>query len=203
MEIRIKIIKLIVFVLLMMPLVIGGWQFFNDALGENPNDTLGANPIEAITHHTGEWALRILLLTLAISPARRIFRINSLIKFRRMLGLASFIYVVAHFSIYIVLDQWFDLSAIVEDIKERPYITVGFLAFILMIPLAITSTDAMQRRLQDAWVKLHRLVYVIAILAILHFWWLVKADLLEPAVYASILLVLLVYRLRVYMLSRR
>ena len=203
MEIRINIIKYIVFVLLIMPLVIGGWQFFNDALGENPNDTLGANPIEAITHHTGEWALRILLLTLAISPARRVFRINSLIKFRRMLGLTCFIYVVTHFSIYIVLDQWFDLLAIIEDIKERPYITVGFLAFILMIPLAITSTDAMQKRLQYAWVKLHRLVYVIAILAILHFWWLVKADFLEPAIYASILLVLLAYRLRVYMLSRR
>ncbi len=187
----------------MMPLVTGGWQFFNDALGEIPSDTLGANPIEAITHHTGEWALRILLLTLAISPARRILRINSLIKFRRMLGLTSFIYVVAHFSIYIVLDQWFDLSAIVEDIKDRPYITVGFLAFMCMIPLAITSTDAMQKRLQQAWVKLHRLVYVIAILAILHFWWLVKADLLEPAIYAFILLLLLAYRFRVYMLSRR
>ena len=185
-----------------MPLVISGWQFFNDALGENPNDTLGANPIEAITHNTGEWALRILLLTLAISPARRIFRINSLIKFRRMLGLTSFIYVAAHFLIYIVLDQWFDFSAILEDIKERPYITVGFLAFILMIPLAITSTNAMQRRLQSAWVKLHKLVYVIAVLAILHFWWLVKADFLEPAIYAGILLILLAYRLRTYMLSR-
>lgn len=203
METKIRIIKLIVFVLLMMPLVIGGWQFFTDALGENPNDSLGANPIEAITHHTGEWALRILLLTLAVSPARRIFRINSLIKFRRMLGLTTFIYVVAHFSIYIVLDQWFDLVAIIEDIKDRPYITVGFLAFVLMIPLAATSTDAMQRRLQIVWVKLHRLIYVIAVLAILHFWWLVKADLLEPIIYASILIILLAYRLRTYMLSRR
>ena len=120
METRIRIIKVIVFVLLLLPLVTGAWQFFNDALGENPNDALGANPIEAITHHTGEWALRILLLTLAISPARRIFRFNSLINFRRMLGLICFTYVVAHFSVYIVLDQWFDFMAIVEDIKERP-----------------------------------------------------------------------------------
>lgn len=203
METRIKIIKLIVFIVLIMPLVIGIWQFFNDALGENPNDTLGANPIEAITHHTGEWALRILLLTLAVSPVRRIFRINSLIQFRRMLGLTSFIYVVAHFSIYIILDQWFDFLAIIEDIKERPYITVGFLAFVLMLPLAITSTDAMQRKLQSTWVKLHKLVYVIAVLAILHFWWLVKADLLEPIIYASILLLLFAYRMRVYLQSRR
>ena len=120
-----------------------------------------------------------------------------------MLGLTTFIYVVAHFSIYIVLDQWFDLVAIIEDIKDRPYITVGFLAFVLMIPLSATSTDAMQRRLQIVWVKLHRLIYVIAVLAILHFWWLVKADLLEPIIYASILIILLAYRLRTYMLSRR
>ena len=203
MEAKIRIIKLAVFVLLMLPLLVGAWQFYNDALGEYPDDALGANPIEAITHHTGEWALRILLLTLAVSPVRRIFKFNSLIRFRRMLGLTSFIYVVAHFSIYIVLDQWFDFSAIVEDIKERPYITVGFLAFVLMLPLAITSTDAMQRKLQNAWVKLHKLVYFIAVLAILHFWWLVKADLLEPIIYASILIILLAYRARTFLLSRR
>ena len=186
----------------MLPLVTGAWQFFNDALGSNPDDALGANPIEAITHHTGEWALRILLLTLAVSPIRRIFRFNSLIHFRRMLGLTCFLYVVAHFCIYIVLDQWFDFLAIIEDIKERPYITVGFLAFLLMVPLAVTSTDAMQRRLQSTWVKLHKLIYVIAVLAILHFWWLVKADLLEPMIYAAILIILLAYRARVSLMSR-
>lgn len=192
---KIKIIKIILFCLLITPLVIVSWKFYLDELG--------ANPIEEITHETGDWALRILLLTLFVSPLRRILRVNSLIYFRRLLGLTSFLYVCVHFCIYIVLDQWFDILAIVEDIKERPYITVGFFAFVLMLPLAITSTNAMQRKLQEAWVKLHKLVYVIAVLAILHFWWLVKADILEPAIYASILILLYAYRIRVFIQSRK
>lgn len=155
---------------------------------------LGANPIEEITHITGEWALRILLITLAISPLRRIFRLHGLIHIRRMLGLFSFFYAATHFLVYLILDQWFELSFIIEDIKERPYITVGFAAFVLLIPLAVTSSDAMQRALQSTWVNLHKLIYVISILGILHFWWLVKADLLKPIVYASILAFLLGYR---------
>ncbi len=190
---KIKKLKPLVFILLITPFVSLVWQFYKDELG--------ANPIEAITHGTGEWALRILLLTLAVSPLRRIFGYNALVQFRRMLGLTCFFYVVMHFSIYIVLDQWFALDAIFEDIKERPYITVGFLAFVLMTPLAITSTNAMQRKLQSAWVKLHKLIYVISVLAILHFWWLVKADLMEPIIYAFILAFLLGYRLRTFMKS--
>jgi len=135
-----------------------------------------------------------LLITLAISPARKLFRTNGLIHLRRLFGVLSFFYVTCHLLIYAILDQWFDWLAIAHDIKDRPYITVGFAAFVLLLPLAITPTDAMQRKLQTTWVKLHKLIYVISILAILHFWWLVKADLFEPIIYASILAVLLGYR---------
>lgn len=183
---RSKNIKLLLLTILLLPFITACWQFYNDMLG--------ANPIEEITHITGEWALRILLITLAISPLRRIFRLHGLIHIRRMLGLFSFFYAATHFLVYLILDQWFELSFIIEDIKERPYITVGFAAFVLLIPLAVTSSDAMQRVLQSTWVNLHKLIYVISILGILHFWWLVKADLLKPIVYASILAFLLGYR---------
>jgi sulfoxide reductase heme-binding subunit YedZ len=181
-----KLIKLPLLLIFLSPLIIAVWQFYKD--------TLGANPIEEITHITGEWALRLLLITLAISPARKLFRINGLINLRRLFGVLCFFYVFCHLLIYAILDQWLDWSAIIDDIKDRPYVTVGFAAFVLLIPLAITSTDGMQRKLQGAWVKLHKLIYVISILAILHFWWLVKADLFEPIIYASILAVLLGYR---------
>ena len=179
-------VKLMLLLLLLLPLGIMAWNFYQDELG--------ANPIEAMTHITGEWALRLLLMTLAISPLRRLLKINSLIHIRRLLGVMSFIYALCHFLIYLVFDQWFDVQLIIEDVWERPYITVGFTAFVLLIPLVITSTDRMQNILQTTWVKLHKLIYVISILAILHFWWLVKADLLEPIIYASILTVLLGYR---------
>ena len=179
-------VKLPLLLVLLSPLLIAGWRFYQD--------NLGANPVEELTHITGEWALRLLLLTLSISPLRRICKINSLVSLRRLLGVLSFVYVSCHFLVYFIFDQWFDLYLIIEDVWERPYITVGFAAFILMLPLAITSTDNMQRRLQNFWVKLHKLIYVISILAILHFWWLVKADLLEPIIYAAILTLLLGYR---------
>lgn len=182
-----NLIKLPLLAIFLLPLAIAIWNF-----DRNP---LIINPVEYITHTTGEWALRLLLITLAISPARKLLRINGLIHLRRLFGVLCFFYVTCHFSIYIILDQWLDWFAIIDDIKERPYITVGFAAFILLVPLAITSTDAMQRKLQNAWVKLHKLVYAVSILAILHFWWLVKADLLEPIIYASILAVLLGYRI--------
>lgn len=181
-----NLIKFPLLIVFLSPLMIAAWQFYND--------TLSANPIEEITHITGEWALRLLLITLAISPARKLFRINGLIHLRRLFGVLSFFYVSCHLLIYAILDQWVDWIAIIDDIKDRPYITVGFAAFLLLIPLAITSTDAMQRKLQSVWVKLHKLIYVISILAILHFWWLVKADLFEPIIYASILAILLGYR---------
>lgn len=187
MDLRSKSIKVPLIIILMLPLILMGWRFYYDSLG--------ANPVEEMTHITGEWSLRLLLITLTISPLRRLLKFNGLIYLRRIFGVFSFIYALCHFFIYLVLDQWFDLSLIIEDIWERPYITVGFAAFALMIPLAVTSTNHMQALLQSMWVKLHKLIYLIAILAILHFWWLVKADLLEPIVYASILFILLGYRI--------
>ena len=180
------IFKSIIVMILLLPFILVCWKFFTDALS--------ANPIEDLTHTTGEWALRLLLCTLAISPLRRLLKFNALINLRRLLGLLCFFYVCMHFSVYIFLDQWLNWYFIVEDIVERPYITVGFAAFLMLIPLAITSTDAMQRKLQNNWVRLHKLIYAISILAILHFWWLVKADLLEPIIYAFILVLLLGYR---------
>ena len=158
------------------------------------NNTLGTNPVETMTHETGEWTLRLLLVTLAITPLRRLSGKSWLIKLRRMLGLYTFFYACLHFITYIWLDQYFDWMEIIRDIPKRPFITVGFAAFVLLIPLAVTSNNKMMRRLKKNWVKLHKLVYVIAVLGVLHFLWLVKADTLEPLIYASILLVLLGYR---------
>jgi sulfoxide reductase heme-binding subunit YedZ len=157
---------------------------------------LGANPIEAITHRTGDWALRLLLITLAVTPLRRLTGWSWPGPLRRMLGLYAFFYASLHFLTYLVLDQFFDPAAIVEDIAKRPYITVGFTAFVLLIPLALTSTNGMIRRLGGRnWRRLHRLVYPIAILGVIHFLWLVKADLREPLIYLAILAALLGYRL--------
>jgi sulfoxide reductase heme-binding subunit YedZ len=147
-----------------------------------------------MTHETGEWTLRFLLLTLMITPLRRLSGKSWLIKLRRMLGLYAFFYACLHFITYIWFDQYFDWMEIVRDIPKRPFITVGFTAFVLLIPLAVTSNNKMMRRLKKNWVKLHKLVYVIAVLGVLHFLWLVKADTLEPLIYASILLLLLGYR---------
>ncbi|ODS22747.1 sulfoxide reductase heme-binding subunit YedZ [Candidatus Endobugula sertula] len=152
---------------------------------------LGANPIESLTHTTGEWGLFFLWLALSITPLRRLFHWNFLVHFRRMLGLCSFVYITAHFSIFIVFDHFFFLPSILEDIIERPYISVGFLAFVLMIPLAITSWSVIQRKLGRYWKRLHQSVYVVAILGVIHYWWLVKADILSPLLYGMVLLVLL------------
>jgi len=158
-------------------------------------DNLGANPIETITRFTGSWTLRFLLITLAVSPLRRISGWNHVIKLRRMLGLFAFFYACLHFSTYLVLDHFFDLHAISKDILKRPYVTTGFSALVLMIPLAVTSTTAMIRRLGKRWQRLHRLIYVIAIAGVIHFYWLVKADVRRPAMYGGILALLLGYRL--------
>ena len=156
---------------------------------------LGVNPIEFITHFTGSWALIFLLASLSVTPLRKISRWNELIKFRRMLGLFAFFYAVLHFSTYIVLDHFFDFQRIAKDILKRPYVTVGFTAFVLMIPLAITSTAGMIRRLGKRWQQLHRLVYVAAIAGVIHFYWQVKADIRRPLQYGSVLAILLGYRL--------
>jgi len=158
------------------------------------NDTLGTNPVETMTHKTGEWTLRFLLITLMITPLRRLTASNWLIRLRRMLGLFAFFYACLHFLTYIWFDQYFDWMEIATDIPKRPFITVGFTAFVLLIPLAATSTNKMMRRLKKNWVRLHKLVYVVAVLGVLHFLWVVKADTFEPLIYAGILLMLLVYR---------
>ena len=156
---------------------------------------LGVNPIEFITHFTGDWVLIFLLATLSVTPLRKITGWNDLIKFRRMLGLFAFFYALLHFSTYIVLDHFFDFQRIGKDILKRPYVTVGFTGFVLMIPLAITSTAGMIRRLGKRWQQLHRLVYVAAIAGVIHFYWLVKADIRRPLQYGIVLALLLGYRL--------
>jgi methionine sulfoxide reductase heme-binding subunit len=158
-------------------------------------DGLGAEPIETLTHRTGWWGLTLLLATLAVTPVRRLTGWNRIIGVRRLLGLWAFAYVVLHFAIYLV-DQELVLVYITEDVLERPYITVGFAAFLLLIPLAVTSTRGMIRRLGGRrWQLLHRIVYLAAALGVLHFLWLVKADVREPLVFGGVLLVLLLLRL--------
>lgn len=179
-------VKPSVFVLCLLPLA---WLVF--AL---LTDRLGANPIEVLTRDTGEWALRLLLITLCMTPLRRFTGWAWSLRIRRMLGLFAFFYACVHLSTYIWLDQFFDWGEIVRDIIKRPFITVGMLAFTLLIPLAATSNRFMIRRLGRNWSRLHQLVYVIPALALLHFWWLVKADVREPLVYAALFLLLLLLR---------
>lgn len=158
-------------------------------------ENLGVNPIETITRHTGSWAFILLLASLSITPLRKIFGWNGLAQFRRMLGLFAFAYGAFHFTTYLVLDHFFDFNAISKDILKRPYVTAGFTAFVLMIPLAMTSTKGMIRRLGKRWQQLHRLVYIVGIAAVIHFYWLVKADIRRPVQYGLVLAFLLGYRL--------
>lgn len=181
-----RFIRPIVFLLCLVPLVILIWDGLNDGLG--------ANPVEAITHRTGDWTLRFLLITLSVTPLRLVFGWKKPLRFRRMLGLFAFFYVCLHFLTYLVFDHFFDFGEIAKDIVKRPYITVGFTAFLILIPLAVTSTNKMMKRLGKNWKRLHQLVYVAAVCGILHYLWLVKADVLEPMIYAVILLLLFVIR---------
>ena len=182
-----KFLKPAVFIASLFPLAWMIWDGFNAGLG--------ANPIEEITHRTGDWALRLLLITLAITPARKLFNLTQLIRLRRMLGLYAFFYAVLHFLTYIVFDHFFDMAEIAQDVIKHPYITVGFGAFVLLIPLAVTSTNKMMKRLGKRWKKLHQLVYLIGTLGVLHYLWLVKADVREPLIYGIVLIALLVLRL--------
>ena len=156
---------------------------------------LGANPIETVTHVTGEWGLRLLLASLAVTPLRRLAGWHLIATQRRTLGLFAFAYVAAHFFIWSVLDNGLDLASIAEDIGKRPFVTLGLAAFVLLIPLAATSTRASIRRLGKRWIRLHQLVYVAATLGVLHFFWLVKKDLRPPLVYAAVLVLLLGMRI--------
>jgi methionine sulfoxide reductase heme-binding subunit len=158
--------------------------------------SLGPNPTEAVMDVFGKWGLRLLLATLAITPLRVTLRAPLLLGLRRMLGLFAFTYLALHFLTWLVLDRWLDPASVLEDVAKRPYITVGFTALTLLVPLAVTSTAGWMRRLGKRWQKLHRLVYAAAILGCVHYWWQVKADLREPMLYAVILLLLLGWRLR-------
>ncbi len=179
-------IKPLVFVLSLSPFVWLLWAAFNDALG--------TNPVEAMTHQTGEWTLRFLLITLLVTPLRQWLHAPWLIQLRRMLGLYAFFYASLHLLTYLWFDQDFDWQEILVDIPKRPFVTIGFAAFLLLVPLAATSNRAMQRRLKNNWKRLHRLAYVAPALGVIHFFWLVKADLREPLIYAGLLACLLGYR---------
>jgi sulfoxide reductase heme-binding subunit YedZ len=156
---------------------------------------LTANPIEYITRQTGYWALVLLVATLAVTPIRRLTRWNEIIKLRRMLGLFAFFYATLHLLTWIVLDKFFDFAWMLEDIAERKFITIGMLTWLLLLPLAITSTKGMIRRLGRRWQRLHRLAYVAAITGVVHYWWLVKADLFYPEMLSVLLAVLFGIRL--------
>jgi len=156
---------------------------------------LGANPIDELTDRLGEWGLRLLLATLCVTPLAVTLRKPWIMGLRRMLGLFAFTYLALHFLTWLVLDQWIDLPAIATDVVKRPYITAGFTAFVLLVPLAVTSTRGWMRRLGARWHRLHRLIYPAAVLGCTHFWWQVKADWREPAVYAALLAGLLGWRL--------
>jgi sulfoxide reductase heme-binding subunit YedZ len=180
--------KALVFAACLLPLALLLWRGFTAGLG--------ANPIEAITHATGDWTLRFLLITLAITPLRRLSGWNRVIGFRRMLGLFAFFYGTLHLLTYLWLDKFFAWSDILHDIPRRPFITVGFSAFVLLVPLALTSTAASIRGLGGRrWRALHRLIYVAALFGVVHYWWLVKADTTLPATYLSILALLFTVRL--------
>ncbi len=184
-----RFLKPLVFVCAVLPAVLMGWGVWQDSLG--------ANPIEAVTRSTGDWALRFLLLTLSLSTLRRLLGWTQGIRLRRMLGLFAFFYACLHLTLYLWLDQFFDWGGIWRDILKRPFITVGMLAFLMLIPLAVTSPKAMLRRLGKRWKTLHTLIYPLSMLAVLHFWWMkdAKSDVSEPLIYALILAALLGERL--------
>jgi sulfoxide reductase heme-binding subunit YedZ len=183
-----QLVKLALFVAALVPLAVLVYRAVN-------ND-LGANPIETINRFTGDWVLRFLLMTLAVTPLRRLSGWNVLLRYRRMLGLFAFFYVCLHFLSYVWIDQNFVIADIVKDVIKRPYITVGFTCFLLLIPLAVTSTRAMIQRLgAQRWLRLHRLVYFVGVGGVVHYLWLVKSDISEPLLYGAILTLLLGFRL--------
>lgn len=184
--------KVAAHLLALTPLAILGWQFWQ--VWQTGNNALGADPVAEIEHHTGLWALRLLLLTLAITPLRQLTGQSVLIRFRRMLGLYAFFYACLHLTAYLALDLRGYWTQIFHEIAKRPYITVGFSAWLLLLTLAITSTQGWIRRLKRNWGRLHRAVYAAGVLAVLHFWWLVKSDIREPLLYATILAALLGWR---------
>lgn len=184
-----RVIKPALFVVCLLPLLSLVWA----GLGIG-GATLGTNPVERVQDTFGQWGLRFLVITLAVTPVRDWFNLPWLIQLRRMLGLYAFFYVLMHFLTWLLLDQGLYWSGILEDIGKRPFITIGFTALLLLVPLAVTSTNKMMRRLGRRWKKLHRLVYVISLLAVWHYYWQVKADTTEPLIYLAIVLALLGWR---------
>ncbi|HEY0684916.1 MAG TPA: protein-methionine-sulfoxide reductase heme-binding subunit MsrQ [Steroidobacter sp.] len=184
-----RVIKPALFVLCALPFLSIVWAAF-----EIGGATLGTNPVEKVQDTFGQWGLRFLVITLAVTPVRDWFGQPWLVQLRRMLGLYAFFYVLMHFLTWLLLDQGLYWSGILEDISKRPFITIGFTALLLLIPLAVTSTNKMMRRLGKRWKSLHRLVYVISLLAVWHYYWQVKADTTEPLIYLGIVLVLLGWR---------
>lgn len=188
--------KVLVFTVCLVPLGALVWRALRGGLG--------ANPVEFVQHATGDWTLRFLIITLAVTPLRKLLRLPELIRFRRMLGLFAFFYVCLHFLTYIGPDQSFSLSSMWKDVAKRPFITVGFTAFVLLIPLAITSTAGWIRRLGGRrWQMLHRAIYVSAVCGVIHYYWLVKSDVRKPLEYAGLVGVLLAWRLGVWLSGRR
>jgi sulfoxide reductase heme-binding subunit YedZ len=201
----IRWLKFVVFLACLVPLGVLLYEFF----GLHPTDMtswgagLGANPIEALEHGTGDWALRFLLITLSITPLRKLLHIPSLIRVRRMFGLFAFFYACLHFATYLGLDKFLNIHEILADVAKRKYITVGFTAFMLLLPLAITSTAGWIRRLGGKrWQALHRLIYASAVCGVIHYLWLVKADIRKPLEYGAILAMLIGYRIIVWIRPR-
>jgi len=186
---QLKGLKMTVFSLCLIPFVLIIWDGFNDSLG--------AEPIQTLHFRTGDWALRFLLITLAMSPLQRLLKAPWPIRLRRMLGLFAFFYTSFHLLVWLVLDQSMSLDNMLQDVPESPYIILGLVAYLMLIPLAITSTAGMVRRLGTSWVLLHRTIYLIAIMGVVHFFWLTKLDYTEPLVYTALLLILLMFRWRI------
>jgi sulfoxide reductase heme-binding subunit YedZ len=185
---RVAASKPFVFALALLPLAL--------LVFDTLRDDLGTDPVAQLEHRSGLWALRLLLATLALTPLRRLTMRAEFVRYRRMLGLFAFFYACVHLTVYLVIDLGGYWSQLLIEIAKRPYMTVGFSAWLMLVPLAITSTRGMMRRLGGRWQKLHRLVYPAALLACLHFLWLVKADHREPLVYLAILTTLLLARVR-------
>lgn len=197
--------KVVVFLVCLIPVGQLLWRAFHNGLAGFPNNMdFGANPIEFITHATGDWTIRFLIITLAITPLRKVLRQPDLIRFRRTLGLFAFFYACLHFGTWIGLDKFFAWPEMWRDVLKRRFLTVGFAAFVLMIPLAVTSTAGMIRRLGGRrWQLLHRLIYVSAVLGVIHYYWLVKSDVRKPLQYAVLVGILLAWRLGAWLYDRR
>jgi len=190
------VVKPVVFLACLIPALHLGLGALNALYGWNMgNVSLGADPVKHMLHTCGRWTLNFLMITLCMTPLRDLTHSVFWLRFRRMFGLFAFFYVLLHFSVYLLLDQSGKVSALWQDIVKRPYITIGMLGLLLLLPLAVTSTVKAQRRLGRDWIRLHRLIYVIALLGVWHFWWQVKKDITQPLLYACGLSILLGYRL--------